>query len=165
MTQLSFSRSTLRPPQPAQPRCRLLEHIPEVYLHQGPHQVPQGHCPGRGGGGRQPLHLPDPPFLLLSAVAAPPSLRRRTCPWVLGLLDTLVRPRNSQPRILTRASTPPCRTQTVSEKKQKRSSTSSSQHLQIHRNQVGNALSFDYLKVVRFFHFISVVNMTDGKFA
>ena len=49
--------------------------------------------------------------------------------------------------------TPPCRSQTV-KKKQKKSSTSSSQHLQIHhRNQVGNALSFDYLKVVRFFHF------------
>ena len=73
------------------------------------------------------------------------SLRRRTCPWVLGLLGTLVRPRNSQPRILTRASTPPCRSQTV-KKKQKKSSTSSSQHLQIHQNQVGNALSFDYLK-------------------
>lgn len=33
-----------------------------------------------------------------------PSLRRRTCPWVLG---TLVGPRNSQP---------PCRTQTVKKK-------------------------------------------------
>ena len=59
----------------------------------------------------------------------------------------------------------PSLSQSNSEKKQKKSSTSSSQHLQIHRNQVGNALSFDYLKVVRFFHFISVVNMTDGKFA
>ena len=54
-----------------------------------------------------------------------------------------------------------------SEKKQKRSSTSSSQHLQIHRNQVGNDLSFDYLKLLKQYDFsISVVNMlTDGKFS
>ena len=104
MTQFSFSRSTLRPPPPApaQPRCLSLEQVTEVYLHRGPHQVPQGHCPGRGGGGRSSLSSP------LCCRRA--SLRRRMCPWVLG---TLVGPRNSQPRILTQASTPPCRLQTV----------------------------------------------------
>ena len=122
------------------------------FARAGPWGVP---APRTSSGSSRPLSRTRRRGQILpsfSSLLSPRLAEAEDMSLVLGLLGTLVRPRNSQPRILTRVYTPPCHSQTV-KKKQKKSSTSSSQHLQIHRNQVGNALSFDYLKVVRFFHF------------